>query len=164
MNEVCTIVYLAVFLEPTSTSQLPFLSTAHSSWRYTATVWAHPHKVQNGGGQNICHNIWGWFKVLCGDKGQWCSQTGWYNSAGVWWAEHIPMYNILGCVSLTLSYCVNQLNRSLIDIHLGPTDCGLASCFLVCDIPAATDMQPPLLQCVLTVCQGLTDSVVVSLH
>ena len=32
----------------------------------------------------------------------------------------------------------------------------------MCDI--ATDMQPPLLQCVLTVHQGLTDSVVASLH
>ena len=50
---------------------------------------------------------------------------------------HCTIYWVV--CSLTLSYCVNQLNRSLIDIHLGPTDCGLASCFLVCDIPAATD-------------------------
>ena len=75
---------------------------------------------------------------------------------------HCTIYWVV--CSLTLSYCVNQLNRSLIDIHLGPTDCGSASCFLVCDIPAATDMQPPLLQCVLTVYQGLTDSVFTSLY
>ena len=75
---------------------------------------------------------------------------------------HCTIYWVV--CSLTLSYCVNQLNRTLIDIHLGPTDCGSASCFLVCDIPATTDMQPPLLQCVLTVHQGLTNSVVASLH
>jgi len=34
--------------------------------------------------------------------------------------------------SLTLFYCVNQLNRSLIDIHLGPTNCVPVSSFLVC--------------------------------
>ena len=43
---------------------------------------------------------------------------------------HCTIYWVV--CSLTLSYCVNQLNRSLIDIHLGPTDCGSASCFLVC--------------------------------
>ena len=75
---------------------------------------------------------------------------------------HCTIYWVV--CSLTLSYCVNQLSRSLIGIHLGPTDCGSATCFLLCDIPAATDMQPPLLQCVLTVHQVLTDSVAASLH
>ena len=61
---------------------------------------------------------------------------------------HCTIYWVV--CSLTLSYCVNQFNRSLTDIHLGPTDCGSATCFLLCDIPAATDMQPPLLQLMCT--------------
>ena len=44
--------------------------------------------------------------------------------------HHCTIYWVV--CSLTFSFCVNQLNRSLIDIHLGPTDCGSASCFLVC--------------------------------
>ena len=135
MNEVCTIVhsiiYLTVFHEPTSTSQLPFLSTAHSSWRYTATAWAHPHILQNGGEQSTCDYIWGmpilWPQYI---SGRW-PQAGWHNGPGVWWAVHTPSVQYIGL-------CVNSLTIKqllLIDMHLSPIDCLIvcpASRLLVC--------------------------------
>ena len=71
-------------------------------------------------------------------------------------------YHTTVACPFTLLYC--GFNRALIDIHLHPIHFLIvcpASRLLVC---VATDMQPPLLQCVLTVHQGPTDSVVASLH
>ena len=107
--EIYTTVHsiLTVFLEPTSTSQLSSLSTAHSSWRYTATVWAHPHILQNGGEQSSHYYIWGmptlWPKYII----WWWPQTGWYNGPGVWWAEHTPFCTIYWVVcSLTIKQLI----------------------------------------------------------
>jgi len=49
---------LTVFLDPTSTSQLSSLYTAQSSWRYTTTLGAHPHCMQNSREPDTCHNVW----------------------------------------------------------------------------------------------------------
>ena len=70
------------------------------------------------------------------------------------------LYHVLGCVftdnkAIDLNWHAlesNWLSNSVSSLP-SPGMCG-----------TATDMQPPLLQCVLTVHQGLTDSVVASLH
>ena len=91
---------LTVYLEPASTSQLSSLSTAHSSWRYTATVGPHPHCLRGGPRPGTCHNIWRVFKFRPWGIRWWSTQAGWYSCAGVWWAQHIPYYIALGCMSI----------------------------------------------------------------
>ena len=168
MNEVCTIVHSIYtslcFLNPHppvschSSPQLTLPEGTQPRWGHTLTCCrmgeSRTHVTTFGGGSKIYAGIKDSDIPKLADTT--VLEFGEQNTF------HCTIYWVVR--SLTLSYCVNQFNRSLTDIHLGPTDCGSATCFLLCDIPAATDMQPPLLQCVLTVCQGLTDSVVVSLH
>ena len=140
---------LTVYLEPASTSQLSSLSTAHSSWRYTATVRAHPHCLWDEPSPDTCHNIWGMLTFWPWGNTWLSTQAGWYNCAGVWWAEHTPYYIELGCMFIDTVIC--EFNRPLIDILLCPIHFLIvcpASRLLVC---VATDMQPPLLEVVLTV-------------
>ena len=70
------------------------------------------------------------------------------------------LHNILGCV-FSNNKAIDLIWHALVSNWLSNSVSSLPSPGMC---GTATDMQPPLLQCVLTVHQGLTDSVVASLH
>ena len=114
--DYCWTLTALAWFELASTSQLSPFSPAHSSWRYTGTLWSHYHCLQDVFWSCSCNYIW-WMSQPFAWPARWCStkDSGDYCD-GVWWVEH-ALHIALYCLWLeqyTISDVVCTKNQSSI--------------------------------------------------